>query len=76
MRPFFLQHRRGIRQKNLTLGMIKSFNTPLPPLSLQSRLADFGYAADKSKFELQKGMSKLQNLYKSLLQKSFNGELF
>jgi len=31
----FLLRRRGVRQKNLNLGMIRAFDVPLPPVSLQ-----------------------------------------
>ena len=52
MKEFFLQNRRGVRQKNLNLGMIKGFEIPVPPLELQQQFASFVLQIDKSKFEI------------------------
>ena len=52
MKEFFLQNRRGVRQKNLNLGMIKGFEIPVPPLELQQQFASFVQQIDKSKFEI------------------------
>jgi type I restriction enzyme S subunit len=60
----------------LNLGIVRKIRIPLPPLSLQSRFADFVRAADKSKVGLLNGSDTLQRLYKSLTQKCFNGDLF
>ena len=54
MKEFFLQNRRGVRQKNLNLGMIKDFVIPFPPLTLQNDFATFVQQVDKSKFEMEK----------------------
>jgi len=67
---------KGIAQKTLNLFELKTIKINLPTLSLQNRFADFVRQADKSKFELQQGLVKLELLYKSLMQKCFNGELF
>ena len=63
-------------QPNLNTGIMKSFRQILPPLPLQNRFADFVRAADKLKVEMQRGLGKLELLYKSLMQKCFNGEIF
>ena len=55
---------------------IAGFSMPLPPLPLQNRFADFVRQVDKSKFEMQQGLDKLELLYKSLMQKCFVGEMF
>ena len=67
---------KGIAQKTLNLIELKSIKVNLPPLPLQNRFADFVKQADKSKFEMQKGLDKLELLYKSLMQNCFNGEIF
>jgi len=64
----------GIASINMT--QLKATPTILPPLELQNRFADFVWAADKSKFEMQRGLDKLELLYKSLMQKCFRGEMF
>ena len=52
MKEFFLQNRRGVRQKNLSLGMIKGFEIPYAPSNLQNDFAAFVQQIDKSKFEI------------------------
>lgn len=71
MKEFFLQNRRGVRQKNLNLGMIKGFEIPVPPLELQQQFASFVQQIDKSKFVVQKSLEKAETLYKSLMQEYF-----
>jgi type I restriction enzyme S subunit len=61
---------------HLTGVKLKGLQIQIPPLELQHHFADFVHQADKSKFELQQGMNQLEFLYKSLMQKSFNGEMF
>ena len=61
----------GIRSKELI-----ELTLPMPPLHLQVKYADFVQQIDKSKFEMQQGLEKLELLYKSLMQKCFAGELF
>lgn len=71
MKPHFLQNRRGIRQKNLNLGMIREFMIPLPEIDLQNQFAHFVEQTDKSKFRIKQSLEKLETLYKALLQKYF-----
>ena len=52
MKEFFLQNRRGVRQKNLNLGMIKGFEIPYATIDLQNKFATFVQQIDKSKFEI------------------------
>ena len=54
---------------------IAGFSMPLPPLPLQNRFAYFVRAVDKSKFILQQALDKQYLLYKSLMQKCFNGDI-
>jgi len=67
---------RAATRQAITKQQIKEMLFPLPPLELQNRFADFVNQADKSKFEMQQGLDKLELLYKSLMQKCFGGELF
>lgn len=50
---------------------IGAINTILPPLELQNQFADFVKQVDKSKFEIQKSLDKLQLLFDSLMQEYF-----
>ena len=71
MKPHFLEQRRGIRQKNLNLGMIKSFQIPYASKSEQNRFAAFVAEVDKSKLAVKQSLEKLENLKKSLMQQYF-----
>lgn len=50
MKKYFLSQRRGVRQKNLNLGMIKSFEVPVADRMLQDEFADFVHQVDKLKY--------------------------
>jgi type I restriction enzyme S subunit len=71
MKEHFLSNRRGIRQKNLNLGMIKGFEIPVPPLMYQSEFSDFVHLVDKLKVEVQKSLDESQVLFYSLMQEYF-----
>ena len=60
---------------NISMEKLRNISIPVSPLTLQNCFADFVHAADKSKFEMQRGLVKLELLYKSLMQKCFVGEL-
>ena len=71
MKPIFLQERRGVRQKNLSLSKIKEFEVPIAPFELQNQFATFVEQTDKSKLKVQKSLEKLELLKKALMQKYF-----
>lgn len=71
MKPHFLEQRRGIRQKNLNLGMIKSFQIPYASKPEQNRFAAFVAEVDKSKLAVKQSLEKLETLKKSLMQQYF-----
>ncbi|MCL2638319.1 MAG: restriction endonuclease subunit S [Oscillospiraceae bacterium] len=66
----------GITMLNLNSNMISNLNVIVPPLHLQTQFADFVRAVDKSKAEMQAGLERLELLYRSLMQKCFNQEIF
>jgi type I restriction enzyme S subunit len=66
---------RGIGVPDLHLNQIREFDILYPPIELQRKYVDFVRAADKSKYELQRGLCKLESLHNSLMQKCFNGEV-
>jgi type I restriction enzyme S subunit len=51
----------------LSLVNLQKIEIPLPPLSLQTRFADFVRQADKSKFEIQQGLKQLELQYNALM---------
>ena len=58
-------------QPNLNTAIMKAYKQIIPPLELQSEFIDFVEQTDKSKFEIQKGLEKLELLKKALMQKYF-----
>ena len=58
-------------QPNLLLSRINSTLIYIPPIELQTQFATFVEQIDKSKFEIQKSLEKLETLKKALMQKYF-----
>ncbi len=55
----------------LSIAMLKKLDIMMPPKALQQQFAAFVEQIDKSKFEIQKSLKKLETLKKSLMQKYF-----
>jgi type I restriction enzyme S subunit len=58
----------------LSLMNIENFTILLPPRYIQTQFATFVKSTEKSKAEMQCGLAKFELLYKSLMQKCFNGD--
>ena len=58
-------------QANLFQGKIRKLRGYVPPLELQEQFAAFVEQTDKSKFEVQSSLEKLEILKKSLMQRYF-----
>jgi type I restriction enzyme S subunit len=67
---------RGIRQANISNSDILKLIAPIPPLILQKQFSDFVQTIEIQKSLLQQSLSKLEQNYKSLMQKCFRGEIF
>ena len=67
---------RGIRQANVSNSDILNLALPIPPIKLQHRFADFIRATEKLRFKLHQGVDRLELLYKSIMQKCFEGDFF
>lgn len=67
---------KGGNQPNLNGNMIKQFPILLPPIALQTQFADFVQQVDAQKQLLQSALEKLEQNYKSLMQKCLRGEIF
>ena len=50
---------------------LSSFNLPLPPLSLQTKFAEFVQGVDRVKGEVRRGLERLEMLYGALMQGYF-----
>ena len=67
MKPHLLSQRKGCRQKNLSLKMIKGFNLPIADKAEQRDFAAFFHSVDKSKFAVQKALDELNATTKKIM---------
>ena len=58
-------------QIELSKEKFKELELPVPPMTLQQQFAAFVEQTDKSKFEIQQSLEKLETLKKALMQKYF-----
>ena len=61
----------GSSQPNLSAASVKAYDIKLPPVKKQDEFVAFVEKIDKSKFEIQKSLEKLETLKKALMQKYF-----
>ena len=61
----------GSASPHINVGDIKTFTIILPPIELQKQFTAFIEQIDKSKFEIQQSLEKLEILKKSLMQQYF-----
>lgn len=62
---------RGVRQANISNQDILNLQVPIPNIEKQVQYGEFVHLVNKSKFEVQKSLEKLELLKKSLMQKYF-----
>jgi type I restriction enzyme S subunit len=75
MKEHFLRLRRGIRQQNLSLVMIRNFRIPLPPLEQQKEftaLVSKGLGIERAQKKTQK---QLEGLSRALMYRVFDHAL-
>jgi type I restriction enzyme S subunit len=65
----------GVAQKTLNLKAIKAFIIFLPSLNLQNNFAERVQVIEAQKAQAEASLTKADNLFNSLLQKAFKGEL-
>jgi type I restriction enzyme S subunit len=66
---------KGAGVPDLHLIEIKSFEIPVPPIELQNKFADIVTKAEVLKEDYKSSLIELENLYGSLSQRAFRGEL-
>ena len=59
----------------LTISKLKEFKTNLPPIKLQNQFAEKVQIIESQKQQAQEALQKSEDLFNSLLQKAFKGEL-
>ncbi|MBI5285923.1 MAG: restriction endonuclease subunit S [Chloroflexi bacterium] len=78
-KPRLLRERRGVRQKNLSLGKIREIAIPLPVVTEQratvSRLRRVLAETERLESHYQRKLAALEALKKSLLHQAFSGDL-
>ena len=62
---------RAVTADNIEFNSLKERKIIVPPIELQEKFATFVEQVDKSKFEIQKSLEKLEILKKSLMQQYF-----
>lgn len=61
----------GAKMPRVSMGDFRGFDVPVPPIELQKQFTALVEQTDKSKFEIQKSLEKLETLKKALMQKYF-----
>ena len=61
----------GIDKRQLNKEHIENFPIIYPPIELQNQFADIVKQIDKQKFEIEKSLKEMQELYESLMEKYF-----
>ncbi len=69
------RHVKGAVTKTITKDAVRSIAIPLPPLKLQTQFAHIVEKTEALKAHYQTSLQELENLYGSLSQRAFKGEL-
>jgi type I restriction enzyme S subunit len=62
-------------QKNINLAILRDLDFPTPPIELQNQFAERVKAIEAQKSQAQESLKKSEELFNSLLQRAFKGEL-
>ena len=62
-------------QKNINLGILRNLKIPCPPLPLQNKFAKIVEKVESIRLKYQQSLTELENLYGTLSQRAFKGEL-
>ena len=77
--PFILRQAhsgvRAIAVPDLGLGKIKAFKIITPPFDLQQRFAEIVSSVEEQKAKMRKHLEQLDDLFASLQQRAFRGDL-
>jgi type I restriction enzyme S subunit len=70
-----LRRAKASSQANLFTGPIKELSVILPPINLQREFAEIVRNIESQKQQIKQQIQQSENLFQSLLQKAFKGEL-
>lgn len=81
MQDTLLKYIEGLSQRTagqtgIDMPKLKAYPFPLPQPRLQNQFAAFVQQVESQKSQLQQSLTKLEQNYKSLMQKCFRGEIF
>jgi len=62
-------------QKNINLTILRNLFVPKPPIELQNKFAEIVHSVEKLKAKYKESERELDNLFGSLMQRAFRGEL-
>lgn len=65
--PWMISQCRGAAQPNISQGIIRSMELPIPPMAKQMQFVSIAKQADKSKFELKQCIENIDKVIKSLI---------
>jgi type I restriction enzyme S subunit len=65
----------GAIMEAITKEQLEKYMIPIPPLELQNQFAERVAIIEQQKAQAQASLEKSEELFNSLLQKAFNGEL-
>ncbi|RLJ61609.1 type I restriction enzyme S subunit [Lacinutrix venerupis] len=66
---------RGGTMDIVNVGIMRKIKVPLPPINLQNQFAERANIIQQQKAQAQQSLQKSEDLFNSLLQKAFKGEL-
>ena len=66
---------RGGTMDIVNVGIMKSIKVPVPPIELQNQFTERVEVIETQKAQAQESLAKAEELFNSLLQKAFKGEL-
>ena len=66
---------KGVAQKGIYLNDLKKIVIPVPPITLQNQFSEIVKQIDKQKFEIEKSLKETQELYESLINEYFKGDM-
>ncbi len=65
----------GAVMEAITKEQLEKFNIPIPPIELQNQFAERVQLIETQKRQAQEALTKSEELFQSLLQRAFKGEL-
>ena len=67
----FEKHNKAVTIPSLTKKDLLNIEIPVPPITLQNQFSEIVKQIDKQKFEIEKSLKEIQELYESLMQEYF-----